>query len=110
MKLNLSKEIHKLIDLGEEKTQELLGEDLNVTDYLDPARYGLDPLFTYKITGGSTFSGTPARKYVSSYNPVKERIAGRKKSLRVVGKKITSAFAVLDIKAEKRNVKSPVSN
>jgi hypothetical protein len=70
--------------------------------YLDVITLELDPQYTYKIMGGSTISGAPARKYVNSFNPILERVPGRKSSLRVHSKFIGLDWSVLDIKVAQK--------
>lgn len=57
----------------------------------------LDPSFCYWIQGGSDLGGAPLRRYINSYNPVKERIKTRKKPIRVLGNAINERVSVVDL-------------
>lgn len=100
-KLKLAKTyVNSCLTLTSEQSANITSKGYYIGKYLDVDTLELDPVYTYKITGGSTISGAPARKYVSSFNPIRERIPGRKSALRVHSKYIGLDWSVLDIKVE----------
>lgn len=106
IKLNLcgSKDILKSgeyknnsVVLTQEQTSNVTTKNYCIGNFLDPISVGLDSKYKYKIVGGSTISGTPARRYVNSFNPIKELVVGRKSALKVFSKYVTSNWSVLDL-------------
>ena len=98
-KLKLSKTyVNSCLVLTSEQSANITSKGYYIGKYLDVDTLALDNMYSYKIMGGSTISGAPARKYVSSFNPIKERVHGRKSALRVHNKFIGLDWSVLDIK------------
>ena len=85
------------------KTKKLIAANAKINSYIEPVGWDLNPQYSYKIVGGSSNTGSPMRSYVNCYNAVKQRLASRKKPLRVVSHKVTSFTRVLDVIARKRH-------
>lgn len=97
-KLNLTGKLSKCVTLSHDLSLKFMSSTFGIGSEVPPSVYGLPLEYSYKISGGSTVSGTPARRYVNSFNPIREKVRKRKRSLTVVSKFVTSSWAVADVR------------
>ena len=84
--------------LSSELSALLISKNYHVGQMIDSLLFDLDSTYVYQITGGSSISGTPSRKYVNSFNPIREKIKKRKSHIRVFSKYVSADWSVLDLK------------
>lgn len=106
--LNLTNIKNQKVVLNEADSKIIRSKRLKIGNYVY-VKDVLDSNYRYKITGASSLSGTPLRRYSENYNAFKEKVPGRKKMVRALGSTITEDTAVLDLKLEPR-IKNPGSS
>jgi len=106
MLLNCTKGQKGLIELNEAQRKSILDANLKVSNSFNKELINaldLDPGYTYQITGASSITGTPLKKYVKGFNRVliKPKKGENRKKIKVLGNVINSTTKVLDLKIER---------